>query len=110
MSERAAFGPNLRRLRNQRGVSIEQIAAATKAERCVERRLPAFPRRSPANRTDPRLAIEIWYDRLVRLADIVAVSRAVADTAGRLEKVGHLAELLKRAQPGDIAALIAFLS
>ena len=46
----------------------------------------------------------------MRLADIVAVSRAVADTAGRLEKVGHLAELLKRAQPGDIAALIAFLS
>ena len=30
MSERAAFGPNLRRLRIQRGVSIEQIAAATK--------------------------------------------------------------------------------
>jgi transcriptional regulator with XRE-family HTH domain len=30
MSERAAFGPNLRRLRIQRGVSIEQIAASTK--------------------------------------------------------------------------------
>ena len=30
MSERAAFGPNLRRIRIQRGVSIEQIAAATK--------------------------------------------------------------------------------
>ena len=29
MSERDAFGPNLRRLRVQRGVSIEQIVAAT---------------------------------------------------------------------------------
>jgi transcriptional regulator with XRE-family HTH domain len=30
MSEREAFGPNLRRLRVQRGISLEQIAAATK--------------------------------------------------------------------------------
>jgi transcriptional regulator with XRE-family HTH domain len=30
MSERAAFGPNLRRLRVQRGVSLERIAASTK--------------------------------------------------------------------------------
>ena len=30
MSERAAFGPNLRRIRIQRGVSIEQIAGSTK--------------------------------------------------------------------------------
>ena len=30
MSERDAFGPNLRRLRVQRGVSLEQIAASTK--------------------------------------------------------------------------------
>jgi transcriptional regulator with XRE-family HTH domain len=30
MSEREAFGPNLRRIRIQRGVSLEQIAAATK--------------------------------------------------------------------------------
>ena len=30
MSERAAFGPNLRRIRIQRGVSLEQIAASTK--------------------------------------------------------------------------------
>lgn len=30
MSERDAFGPNLRRLRMQRGVSIEHIAATTK--------------------------------------------------------------------------------
>ena len=46
----------------------------------------------------------------VRLADIVAVSRAVSDTAGRLEKIAHLAELLKHAQSGDIAMVIAFLS
>src|SRR5213596_2351436 len=46
----------------------------------------------------------------VRLADIVAVSRAVSDTAGRLEKIAHLAELLKRAQSGDIAMVITFLS
>ena len=30
MSEREAFGPNLRRLRVQRGISLERIAAATK--------------------------------------------------------------------------------
>jgi transcriptional regulator with XRE-family HTH domain len=30
MSERDAFGPNLRRIRIQHGVSLEQIAAATK--------------------------------------------------------------------------------
>ena len=30
MSEREAFGPNLRRLRVQRGISLESIAAATK--------------------------------------------------------------------------------
>jgi transcriptional regulator with XRE-family HTH domain len=30
MSAREAFGPNLRRIRIQRGVSLEQIAAATK--------------------------------------------------------------------------------
>jgi len=30
MSEREAFGPNLRRIRVQRGISLEQIAAATK--------------------------------------------------------------------------------
>lgn len=32
MSERAAFGPNLRRLRVQRGISLESIAAATKVQ------------------------------------------------------------------------------
>ena len=30
MSERAAFGPNLRRIRLERGVSLEQLAASTK--------------------------------------------------------------------------------
>ena len=30
MSAREAFGPNLRRLRIQRGVSLEQIAETTK--------------------------------------------------------------------------------
>ena len=30
MSEQDAFGPNLRRIRIQRGVSLEQIALATK--------------------------------------------------------------------------------
>jgi transcriptional regulator with XRE-family HTH domain len=30
MSERNAFGPNLRRLRIQRGITLEQLAAATK--------------------------------------------------------------------------------
>lgn len=35
MSEREAFGPNLRRLRIQRGVLIEQIVAATNVSRAL---------------------------------------------------------------------------
>ena len=35
----------------------------------------------------------------MRLAEVVAASRAVAGTAGRLEKIGHLADLLTRFRP-----------
>jgi DNA ligase-1 len=46
----------------------------------------------------------------MRLLDVAEVSRAVAGTAGRLEKIGHLAELLSRVPPDEIAIVIAFLS
>jgi DNA ligase-1 len=46
----------------------------------------------------------------MRLAEVVAASRAVAATSGRLEKIGHLAELLRRVPAGEIAIVVAFLS
>src|SRR5437867_3699139 len=46
----------------------------------------------------------------MRLAEVVAASGQVAGTAGRLEKTGHLADLLKRVPPGEIGVVIAFLS
>lgn len=46
----------------------------------------------------------------MRLADLVAVSRAVAGTSGRLEKIGHLAELLRRVPPETMATVIGMLS
>ena len=46
----------------------------------------------------------------MRLAAVVEVSRAVAGTSGRLEKVGHLADLLRRVPPDEVAIVIAFLS
>jgi DNA ligase-1 len=46
----------------------------------------------------------------MRLGEVAEVSRAVAGTAGRLEKVGHLAELLSRVPPDEIGIVIAFLS
>jgi ATP-dependent DNA ligase I len=46
----------------------------------------------------------------VQLADVVAVSRAVAGTTGRLEKIGLLATLLTRVPPGEIEIVVAFLS
>jgi DNA ligase 1 len=46
----------------------------------------------------------------MRLADLVEVSRAVAGTNGRLEKIGHLAGLLKRVPPEAMATVIGMLS
>jgi DNA ligase-1 len=46
----------------------------------------------------------------MRLEAVVDVSRAVAGTSGRLEKVGHLANLLGRVSPDELAIVIAFLS
>jgi DNA ligase-1 len=41
---------------------------------------------------------------------IVQISRAVAGTAGRLEKIGLLADLLRRVPPDDVPIVIAILS
>ena len=46
----------------------------------------------------------------MRLEAIVEASRAVAGTAARLEKVGHLAGLLARVPPAELPIVIAVLS
>ena len=46
----------------------------------------------------------------MRLSEVVAASRAVGGTSGRLEKVGHLADLLRRVPPPEIETVIGFLS
>lgn len=49
----------------------------------------------------------------MRFADLVATSRAVAETSGRLEKIGHLASLLTRlssAEPDEIEIAVTLLS
>ena len=46
----------------------------------------------------------------MQLAAVVEISRAVAGASGRLEKIGHLAGLLRRVPPDEIAIVIAFLS
>jgi DNA ligase-1 len=46
----------------------------------------------------------------MRLSEVVAASRAVGGTSGRLEKVGHLANLLRRVPPEEIETVIGFLS
>jgi DNA ligase-1 len=46
----------------------------------------------------------------MRLAEVVNASRAVAGTAARLEKISHLAALLKRVPPDEVAMVIAVLS
>jgi DNA ligase-1 len=45
----------------------------------------------------------------MRFADLVAVSGAVAETAGRLAKVRHLADLLTRTPPDLVPIVAGFL-
>ena len=44
------------------------------------------------------------------LADLVAASAAVAGTRRRLQKVGHLRELLERLAPDETATAVAYLA
>jgi ATP-dependent DNA ligase I len=46
----------------------------------------------------------------VRLADVTSVSSQVAGTSGRLEKVGLLAEVMRRTPPAEIPILVGFLT
>ena len=46
----------------------------------------------------------------MRLLELADASNDVARTSGRLEKIGRLADLLRRAQPGEIRLVVAFLS
>ena len=46
----------------------------------------------------------------MRLAELVAASRSVAETSGRLEKIDRLAALLKRLEPDEIEVAVAYLS
>ena len=52
----------------------------------------------------------IRYAVFMRLSEVVTASRAVGGTSGRLEKVGHLADLLRRVPPEEIETVIGFLS
>jgi DNA ligase 1 len=47
---------------------------------------------------------------MTRLADLVATSRRVAGTSGRLAKVAALADLLRRLAPEEIEIAVAYLS
>jgi ATP-dependent DNA ligase I len=69
-----------------------------------------FPRQHPfpARRRISSGGIE--YDSAVRLADLVATSRAVAESSSRLAKIGHLASLLQQLSPDEVAIAIPFLS
>jgi DNA ligase-1 len=46
----------------------------------------------------------------MRLGDLVSASQSVAATSGRLEKIAHLGELLRRVPSDEIAIVIPFLS
>src|SRR5215472_4891745 len=46
----------------------------------------------------------------MRFADVVSTSAAVASTSGRLEKIRHLADLIRRTPPDRFATVIPFLS
>jgi ATP-dependent DNA ligase I len=46
----------------------------------------------------------------MRLADVVRVSQAVADSPGRLQKIAHLADLLRRVPADQLRIVIPFLS
>jgi DNA ligase-1 len=46
----------------------------------------------------------------VRLSAVVEISQAVAGTAGRLEKIAYLADLLGRVPPDEVPIVISFLS
>src|SRR2546422_6248455 len=46
----------------------------------------------------------------MRFVELVEASRSVGETAARLEKIGHLAEVLKRLSPDELEIGIAFLS
>jgi DNA ligase-1 len=46
----------------------------------------------------------------MRLADLVTTCQSVADTSGRLQKIDHLAALLKRVPRDETETAIAFLS
>src|SRR4051795_11325051 len=49
-------------------------------------------------------------DEVVHLRQVVETSRVVASTSARGEKVARLAELLRRADPDEVPAAVAFLS
>ena len=47
---------------------------------------------------------------MMQLQELVDVSNAVAGARGRLDKIGKLAELLKRVAPEEVRLAVAFLS
>ena len=50
------------------------------------------------------------HNARVLLAELVTTSTAVAATRSRLAKVAALADVLRRAEPGEIAIVVSYLS
>src|SRR5881409_1656806 len=46
----------------------------------------------------------------MKLHEVVEVSRRVAETSRRLEKIGLLADFIRRLQPEEVSAGVAYLS
>ena len=55
-------------------------------------------------------AHQVGQNRCVLLSEVVAVSARVAATSARNAKIAQIAELLARAEPGQVAVAVAFLS
>src|SRR4051812_9374071 len=92
-----------RRRRPARRPSLLSPRSSAASARCSELRAPSAGISAAAR-------VRIGYDRTMRFESVVEASRAVAGTAGRLEKIGHLADLLTRVPPDEIVIVIALLS
>jgi ATP-dependent DNA ligase len=52
----------------------------------------------------------VGHNAVVLLRDLVQTSEAVAATSGRTAKINQIAALLRRADPGEVPVVVAFLS
>src|SRR6266487_6610381 len=52
----------------------------------------------------------LGHNAVVLLRELVQTSEAVAATSGRTAKITEIAALLRRADPGEVPVVVAFLS